>query len=111
MRRTTPRPSNPYRPFFKQYADSQLLYEEILAEFHDYKIYGFLDNTDIHIVDADNKSVLFFEFIGYDDEDCVPSVYEASPIYLGRDICDIACIYADCFGKSDGKRLERSELK
>lgn len=109
MRRTTPRPMNPYRALFQQYADAQFTNEEILAEFKDYKIYGFLDNADIHIVDANNKSVLFFESIGYDDDDCVPSVYEASPIYLGHDICDIAGIYADCFGRSDGQRLERSE--
>ena len=106
MRRTTPRPINPYREFFKQYADAQLTYEEILAEFKDYKIYSFLDSTDIHIVNADNKGVLFFESIGYEDDDCVPSIYEASPIYLGKDICDIAGIYAECFGKSDGKRLK-----
>ena len=93
MRRTTPRPNKPYRPFFKQYADSQLTYEEILTKFHDYKIYGFLDNTDIHILDADNKGVLFFESIGYDDDDCVPSVYTASPIFLGKDFKEICRTY------------------
>ncbi len=91
MRRTTPRPNNPYRPFFKRYADSQLTYEKILAEFHDYKIYGFLDNTDIHIVDADNKGVLFFESI----DDCVPSVYTASPIFLGKDFNEICRTYTE----------------
>lgn len=94
MRRTTPRPSNPYRAFFKQYADSQMTYEEILAEFKDYQIYGFLDNADIHIVDADNKGILFFESIGYEDDDCVLTVYEASPIFLGKDFADICLTYS-----------------
>ena len=95
MRRTTPRPINPYRAFFKRYADSQLLYEEILAEFKDFKIYSFIDSTDIHIIDADNKGVLFFESIGYDDDDCVPSVYTASPIFLGKDLDEICRTYVD----------------
>ncbi len=93
MRRKTPRPSNPYRAFFKKYADAQMTYEEILAEFNEYQIYDFLDNADIHIVDADNKSVLFFESIGYDDDDCVPTVYEASPIFLGKDFNEICRTY------------------
>ena len=93
MRRTTPRTINPYRALFQQYADAQLTYEEILAEFKDYQICGFLDTEDIHIVDADNKGVLFFESIGYDDDDCVPSVYEASPIFLGKDFNDICRTY------------------
>ena len=93
MRRTTPRPLNPYRALFQQYADCQLTYEEILAEFKDCHIYSFLDSTDIHIIDADNKGVLFFESIGYEDDDCVPSVYEASPIFLGKDFNEICQTY------------------
>lgn len=93
MRRTTPRAINPYKVLFQQYADSQLLYEEILAEFKDYQIYSFLDSTDIHIIDADNKGVLFFESIGYDDDDCAPSVYTSSPIFLGKDFDYICWTY------------------
>lgn len=94
MRRKTPRPNNPYREFFKKYAEAQMTYEEILAEFNEYRIYGFLDNADIHIIDADNKGVLFFESIGYDDDDCVPTIYEASPIFLGRDFAEICSTYS-----------------
>ena len=95
MRRKTPRPNNPYRVFFKKYADTQMTYEELIAEFKGYKIYGFLDNADIHIVDENNESVLFFESIGYDDDDCVPTIYEASAIFLGQPFDKVAWGYAD----------------
>lgn len=53
--------------------------EEILSTFHNYTIYGVLDNTSIYII-ADGKSIILFDSIGYDDDECVPTLYEAYPM-------------------------------
>ena len=92
MRRTT----NPYRETYKQYAETQMTFEEILNTFKDYTIYGTLENTEIHIIDANNKEYLFFTSIGYDDDDCVPTIYQPSAeIGFGKDFDEIANIYLD----------------
>lgn len=96
MRRITPRPMNPYREVYKKYAEIQMTLEEILAKFNGYTIYGTLDNTEIHIVDADNKEYLFFSSIGYEDDDCIPDLYQPSAeIGFGKDFDEIADIYLD----------------
>ena len=97
MRRKTPRTNNPYREVYKQYAETQLTLEEILDKFNDYTIYGTLDNTEIHIVDTKLcKEYLFFESIGYDDDDCTPTLYQASPyLGFGTDFDDIINCYLD----------------
>lgn len=96
MKRTTPRPINHYRDVYKKYTEAQFTLEELLAEFSDYTIYGTLENTEIHIVDTNNKLYLFFESIGYDDEECIPTIYEISPYEKqGTDFDDIAFIYLD----------------
>ena len=95
MLRTTPRTPNPYREIYKQYAETQMTLEEILEAFKDYDIYGALDNWDIHIIDSTNHSYLFFESIGYEDDDCVPTIYETSAVFLGSTLEDIVGIYLD----------------
>ncbi len=82
MRRTTPRPTNPNRALYKKYAGTQMTLEEILDTFSDYTIYSFVENTAIYIVDNE-LIVLEFDSIGYDDEDCLPTIYEAYPEWLG----------------------------
>lgn len=82
MLRQTARPINPYREFYKKYAETQMTLEEILDAFKDYTIYSFVENTAIYIVD-DKVIVLELDSIGYDDEDCVPTLYEAYPEWLG----------------------------
>ncbi len=82
MRRTTPRPANPNREVYKRYAETQFTLEELLAEFKDYTIYGIVENTSIYIVDNE-AIVIMFDSIGYDDEDCVPTLYEAYPVPTG----------------------------
>lgn len=82
MKRVTPRTPNPNRELYKQYADSQLTIEEILDTFKDYDIYGVVENTAIYIVD-NGYMLLEFDSIGYDDDDCVPTLYEAYPCLLG----------------------------
>ena len=94
MRRTTPRPTNPNRAVYKKYAEAQMTLEEILAEFKDYTIYGVLDNTSIYIVDG-NKAVLLFDTIGYEDDECVPDIYEAVPVTVVDDFDYIANCYMD----------------
>ena len=90
------RTTNPYREAYKKYAETQMTLEELLTEFKDYTIYGTLDNTEIHIIDTNNKVYLFFESIGYDDEDCIPTIYEISPYEKqGTDFDEIADIYLD----------------
>lgn len=96
MLRTTPRSTNPSRELYKKYKDTQLTFEEILDKFKNYTIYGTLENTEIHIVDADNKLYLFFESIGYDDDDSIPTLYEISPyLQYGKDFDEIAYFYLD----------------
>lgn len=91
MRRTTPRPTNPYRQIYKTYADTQFTLEELLERFKEYDIYGTLDNTEIHIVDG-NQELLYFVSIGYD---CAPTIYQASAIFLGQRFSDIASTYVN----------------
>ena len=67
------------RTIYKQYAETQLTLEEVLDAFKDYTIYSVLDNTSLYIV-ADGKAVILFDSIGYDDDDCVPTLYEAYPM-------------------------------
>ena len=94
MRRTTPRPSNPYRQIYKAYADAQFTLEELLEHFEAYDIYGTLDNPEIHIVDGDQE-LLFFVSIGYDDDDCVPTIYQASAELLGQRFSDVSSTYVN----------------
>ena len=90
-----PRPINPSMEVYKKYAEVQMTLEEILAEFKDYTIYGVMDNASIYIVDG-NNAVLLFDSIGYEDDDCVPDVYEAFPNPLGEDFGrTINCYLAD----------------
>lgn len=95
MIRTTPRKPNPYREIFKQYADTQMTLDEILETFKDYTIYGALSNWDIHIIDSTNHSYLFFESIGYEDDECAPDLYQPSAVFLGATLEEIADIYLD----------------
>lgn len=95
MRRTTPRPINPNREVYKKYAETQFTLEELLAEFKDYTIYGTLDNTEIHIVDASNTEYLFFETLGYEDEDCIPTIYETSPMFLATNFNEVSNYYLE----------------
>lgn len=99
MKRTTPRTPTPYRELYKKYSETQMTLEELLTEFQDYTIYGTLDNAEIHIVNADNKEHLLFESIGYEDEDCIPTIYEVSPyVKQGTDFNEVANIYHNnCF--------------
>ena len=101
MKRVTPRTPNPYREVYKKYAEVQMTLEEILAEFKDYLIYGTLENTELHIADTKFcKEYLFFESIGYDDDDCVPTLYQASPyLGFGTDFDDILFYYIDDYEK------------
>jgi hypothetical protein len=78
MRRTTPRQPNPYREVYKKYAETQFTLEEILEEFKGYTIYSIMDNTTIYIVHND-IILISFDSIGYEDEDCIPILYEAYP--------------------------------
>jgi len=89
LRKTT----NPNREVYKQYAETQMTLEEVLSTFKDYTIYSVLDNTSLYIV-ADGKSVLLFDYIGYEDDECVPDLYEAYPIPY-EDFDDIADRYLD----------------
>ena len=82
MKRTTPRPNNPNRALYQQYADSQLTLADILYNFQQYDIYGIVENTAIYIVE-NGYMLIEFDSIGYDDDDCVPTLYEASPCKLG----------------------------
>ena len=82
MKRTTPRPINPNRELYKKYADTQLTLEEVLNQFSSYTIYGIIENTSIYIVDNGNI-IIEFDSIGYDDEDCIPTLYEAYPVPTG----------------------------
>jgi hypothetical protein len=79
MLRKTPRTPNPYREVYKKYADTQMTLEELLAEFKDYTIYGVMGNITIYIV-SNETLILEFDSIGYDDEDCLPTLYEAYPV-------------------------------
>ena len=79
MRRTTPRPINPNREVYKKYAETQFTLEELLAEFQNYTIYGVIENTTIYIVNGE-QVLMQFDSIGYDDEDCIPTLYEAYPV-------------------------------
>ena len=94
MKRTTPRTSNPNRALYKQYAETQMTLEEILSTFNNYTIYGVLDNTSIYIID-NGKVALLFEYIGYEDEECIPDIYEAEATDLGRNFDAIAYYYLD----------------
>lgn len=93
MKRVTPRTPNPYRTLYKQYAETQFTLEEVLKEFQHCTIYGFLDNTSLYIVDG-SKILLLFDSIGYDDDDCVPTLYEAYPQF-GEDFDEIANCYLE----------------
>ena len=95
MRRKTPRTPNPYREVYKKYAELQMTLEEILATFSNYTIYGTLDNTEIHIVDVNNKEYLFMETLGYDDDDCVSTIYETSPMFLATDFNEVSSFYIE----------------
>ena len=77
-----PRPINPSMEVYKKYAEVQMTLEEILAEFKDYAIYGIVENTSIYIV-SNEDIVIEFDSIGYEDDDCVPDVYEAYPVPAG----------------------------
>ena len=94
MKRTTPRTPNPSRKLYKQYAETQMTLEEILTTFSDYTIYSVLDNTSIYIV-SEGKVALLFEHIGYEDEECIPDIYEAEATDLGKDFDFIAYYYLD----------------
>ena len=80
---------NPYREAYKQYAETQLTLEEILSTFKDYTIYSILDNTTLYIVEG-NTVILLFDSIGYEDDDCMPDIYEAYPAHgeCFNTICD-----------------------
>ena len=93
MKRTTQRTPNPNKTIYKQYAETQLTLEEILNTFKDYTIYSVLDNTSIYII-ADGKSIILFDSIGYDDDECVPTLYETYPMPY-EDFDNIAHHYID----------------
>lgn len=95
MLRTTPRKPNPYREIFNKYKEAQMTLDEILEAFKDYDIYGALDNWDIHIIDSTNHSYLFFESIGYEDDECAIDLYQTSAVFLGATLEEIADTYLD----------------
>lgn len=94
MKRVTPRTPNPYREVYKKYAEVQMTLEEILTKFSNYTIYGTLDNAEIHIVD-NGTEYLFFESIGYENEDCIPTIYETSPMFLATSFNEVSNYYTE----------------
>ena len=85
MKRTT----NSYKMAYKKYANDQFTFDEILDTFKDYTVYGMIDNTDIYIVDANNKVYLFLTHIGND-------IYQPSAeMGFGRNFDEIVDIYLD----------------
>lgn len=91
------RTPNPYREVYKKYANTQMTLEEILTKFNTYTIYGVMDNTSIYIVD-NNKSILLFDIIGYEDDECIPDIYEAYPTH-GEDFDEMTNLYFNDFCK------------
>ena len=64
---------------------SQGTLDEILAYYKDYTLYlceGYnqtSDNeTELFVVDSNDRVAVVFESIGYEDDDCTPDVYEIS---------------------------------
>ena len=84
-----------YKLAYKRYAETPMTLEEILETFKDFTIYGTLDNTEIHIVDADYREYLFFELIRYED-----AIYAASTyVGFGKSFNEISDIYFDACEK------------
>ena len=79
----------------KKYANTQMTMEELLSNFKNYTVYGMCDNCDIYIVDKHNRAILLFESIGYEDEECLPTLYEMSQEFFEQDFDEIANIYLD----------------
>ena len=64
--------------------------EEIIDIFKGAFVYGINENAEIYVVDEDNRVECYFESIGYEDDDCVPTVYEmTSYSEIGKDFDDI----------------------
>lgn len=78
----------------------QATLDEILTAFNGHKIYGLDENTFICVLDANDNVLVTFESIGYDDDDCVPDLYEVYDFnYEDVKFAEVAHLWGDTITK------------
>lgn len=86
---------NLFKNFYELHPDGQATLHDILWFYHDYTIYSIGNKDLIYVVDKKDCCIKCFESIGYEDDDCVPDIYQVFTSDLNKQFSYVADTYLE----------------